>query len=1108
MRPPAKARALLVSCAALAGLGLGAAAAQAPARLEVERLGETARLRIVLPESAGGGLTAEADVAANMVVVARLSEPIEADLTALRQQAPDYIAMARLDADGRTLRLALNSPLEPRVSVSHNIIAIDLAPEGAPAQPGVVSPYERARRAEQQARAEAEAAAAAYVEPPPPPLPVTLRVGEASEYTRIAFQWPEDVTYSLNEDAGRAVLTFSRTAEIDLSALRATPPRFVNSVTPLQADGLSLAFMLAPRIEARVWSDAPGRIVLDLAPRGAGGTQGVLDQLTAYADSLRGDAPRGEEADAAEPAVDAPPAQPVPERREARPDPVPENGIVQVAARERGEDLILSFSWASLPGAAVFRRADALWVVFSAGAELDTGEIAAAGSRHVRSYRAVSGPDFTALRLVAPTSTQADVHAAGATWTVTLADMIDEPPLPVRLARDTSFNRPATLRIGLNNARDVVRTPDPVVGDFLLVLTADGEKRGLLTPRRFAESRLLASAHGVAVEPFADDLELEPEPGGARLSRPGGLQLSRAAEPALAASLDRPMTPGFLDLERWRGEQTFLEGQRRLQHAALDLDPEALMALARFHLGWGLAGEAIGYLNQAIAQDGALEASAESAALRGAAQYMMGRLDEAEATLSHTELVNDPAAQPWRGLVAARERDWALARRRFEEGRDQAFFFEPVWRSRIAAWHGLSALRTGDIGAVEPLLDTVDMGAPDLEALAVAAYARAGLAARRGETDAAIGGYAALAAHEWEPIRARAKLEKLRLEAEAGRIAPDEAVEQLESLRYQWRGDDTEVEASAMLGEVYADAGRYDEALRTMEATRLRFPDSPVSRRLGLSMDTLFRDLFLDGEADRMDPLAAVALWREHQDLTPPGPDGVRMVLGIVERLVEIDLLDQAAAYMQYWIDERGVTMTAQARAAIAADLAEIYLMDERPERALHAIEQTRIAGLPGALVSERRLLQARALAGVGRTDHALELISNDRTEAADRLRARIAWDERLWTEAGRRSEALLADRWRSEDALTARESHDVLRALIAYALAGDQASMDRVEARYGAAMARTEHASAFSMVSNETVRPGDARLSALVSELADLDDSASLMRGFRAADLNEEETG
>jgi tetratricopeptide (TPR) repeat protein len=457
--------------------------------------------------------------------------------------------------------------------------------------------------------------------------------------------------------------------------------------------------------------------------------------------------------------------------------------------------------------------------------------------------------------------------------------------------------------------------------------------------------------------------------------------------------------------------------------------------------------------------------------------------------------------------VAAQRRDWALARRRFEQGRDHVFFFEPVWRSRIAAWHGLSALRTGDVGAVEPWLDQVDNGAPDQEASAIAAFARAGLAARYGDVDSAIDQYQQLSRDPWPPIRARAQLEKLRLQSQTGRIAADEAVDMLESLRFQWRGDDTEVEASAMLGEVYAQAGRFDEALRTMDTTRMRFPESPVARRLSMEMDTLFRDLFLDGGADRMDPLTAVALWREHQELTPPGPDGVRMVLGVVERLVQVDLLNQAAEYLQYFVDEREITMTAQARAAIAADLAEIYLMDERPEQALRAIEQTRIAGLSGDLVAERRLLQARALAGVGRTEHAQELIANDRTEPADRLRARIAWDDRQWLEAGRRAEALLGDRWRSDDALSRRNSHDVLRALIAYALAGDSASMDRVEARYGAAMARTEHASAFSTVANEVVRPGDARISALVSQLAELDTSETLMRGFTSGE-GDEETG
>ena len=76
-----------------------------------------------------------------------------------------------------------------------------------------------------------------------------------------------------------------------------------------------------------------------------------------------------------------------------------------------------------------------------------------------------------------------------------------------------------------------------------------------------------------------------------------------------------------------------------------------------------------------------------------------------------------------------------------------------------------------------------------------------------------------------------------------------------------------------------------------------------------------------------------------------------------------------------------------------------------------------------------------------------------------------------------------------------------MLRALIAYALARDTASMDRIEARYRPAMARTRHASAFSTVANRSTSLGDARLSALVSELGALDRTDSLMAGFREAD-------
>jgi len=1091
-------RTLLAAGAALAAFS-APALAQAPANFDVEQVGETTRIRIVLPEAEGGALTAEAEIAAGAVMIARLSDAIDADISVLTDQASGYVAMARLDPDGRTLRLALNQTLEPRVSISHNVIAIDLAPAGTAPLPDVVSPYAQARRVEAEARAAAEAAAAAAAAADAvlPPLPATVRVGEAAEYTRIAFQWPEAVTYALEEADGRAVLRFSRTAEIDLTSLRADPPRFVEVVTPLEdEDGLALAFALSGDAQARVWSDEPGRVVLDVAPANGGGVESVLAALGDYATS-QAQTSTAEDPSPAEPETDAAP-EPV---AVERPDPVPESGVVPVQVRVDGSDLALTFPWANLPGAAVFRRGDALWIVFDAAAELDADEIAAAGSRHVRSYRVVTGSDFSALRIAAPGSTQADVRAAGASWTVILSESLDEPPRAVRLARETSFRRPALLRFGLNGARSAVRVPDPVVGDSYWVLTAEGEKRGVITPRRFAETQLLTSSHGVALLPFVDDLEMTVIAGGAELSRPGGMALSRAADPALAASLDRPVTAGFLDLERWRGGADYRAARDRIEQTAASLEPEAILAYARFQLAWELAHEALTLTTLAAQERPAMENTAEVAAVRGAANYMAGRYEDAEEALAHPALQNDPAAQPWRGLIAAQNGDWSEARRFFDAGEETVFFFDPVWRARISAWQALTALRTNDLGSVDAMLLAAQTAPEDPEAAAVAAFAAAGAQAARGDIDGALAAYEALGSHDWTPIQARALLEKLRLEVAEDRTDLDAAVDALEGLRYRWRGDDVEVASAAMLGQVYADAGRFNEALDTMAQTRTRFPDSPVTRRIGGDMQTLFRELFLEGRADRMDPLDALSLWYEHQDLTPLGPDGLRMARRIAGRLIEIDLLEPAAELLSHQVFERRVTMTNLARAQIASDLARIQLLDNRPEEALRAIEVTRVARLPQELVDERRLLQARALSDLGRTDHALELIANDRGPQVEQLRARIAWDARDWGDAGRRAEALLGDRWRDDTELSDQEAHNVLRALIAYALANDTGGMGRVEARYGPAMARTRHASAFSMVAGRSTSLGDARLSALVSELGALDRADMLMAGFRDED-------
>ncbi len=1106
--------------AALAVLVAGAAGAQVPASVSVERTGVTARLLITLPEASGGALSAEADVAAGAVLVARLSEAVSLDASAVRDSLPDIVAMARLDADGRTLRLALNRAIEPRVSVSHNVIALDLAAPGSPALAPVVSDFVRRQREAQTARDAAAAQAAEAAAAPLPPLAASVRVGEASDWTRMIFTWPEPVAWTLEQSAEEMRLRFAREAEIDLADLLGAPPRFIQSVRRERDGGQNfiLVFRLEDGASLRARSDAPGELTVDAA-RTQSAANAALAALQAFADE-NGIAP---EAPAARSVPELsqiqPEQQPGPEPRptqtpelfetdapdlspptiEVRTDPVPQDGIVRVRVQPgAGGAVSLHFPWAALPGAAVFRRAGAVWIVFDAGAELDLSALDLAPSTRVRNARPVYGPGHTALRFETTAATLAEARAAGASWTITLADSLSEAPRPVRLARDTGAGRPAVLRMAVTGARSVVELDDPVVGDRLFVLAADGRMTGVPDERRFADAVILASTHGAAVQPLSDGLSFIMRPGGAELVRPGGLTLSRASDPALTAGADAPVSPGFLDFERWRGDQPFLEGRRHHERQARALDPESVLALARFLLAWEMANESAGVVRFAVQLRPEYETAPEIAAMHGAAAYMAGRLGEAEQYFAHPALVNDTAARPWQGLLAAARGDWPRARRLFEEGRDALFFMDPVWRARMSAAAAIASLNSQDLGGASAWIDRALAEPADLRARAETAFALAGLAAAQGDIDLAVARYAALDSDPWTPIQARALLEKTRLEMTHERISADVAATQLEGLLYRWRGDEVEQAVAGMLGTAYAEAGRYEEAFAIMASAQARFPGSRVARQLGVDMQEEFRRLFEGERFDRMDPMQALALWYGNHELTPQGPSGHRIVRRIARRLVEIGLFDRAAQLLEHQLSP-DVTMTSLARAQIAEELAQVHLMDGNAESALNAIERTRMAGLPQELVASRRILQARALAGLNRADQALVLISGDRSSEADRLRADIAWDARRWDEAGRRLEAVLGERWRDDTPLDDAESHDVLRAALAYALAEDRAGLERVEARYGAAMAESRHREAFALVSDSTGRSADPRLSALAGTLSDVGGARAWRGGFGA---------
>lgn len=768
----------------------------------------------------------------------------------------------------------------------------------------------------------------------------------------------------------------------------------------------------------------------------------------------------------------------------ARADPVPGAGVIKVDAAAAQDRLTLRFPWANPVGAAVFRRGGAVWIVFDAKARMDLS----AATRNLGPATAAhwtAGDNYTVVRIAAPEGVAVNAYVEGSQWTVGLGGPARAARGDVHIGRDDQTGPPA-LAVALAGATRVVWIKDPLVGDRFAAVTARGPAKGLARERRYVQAALLQSQHGLVVEAPGQDLSVAVEGDLVRISRPGGISFSPpGAEDQAAAGDDLPrpaLAPGLIDFDAWSktGAGGFRARYRQLQDLAsaeaakgAEAPVTARMALARFLVGSELNYEAIGVLDMIARQKEAMLGDAEFRGLRGAARAMIGRYVEAQTDFSSPALAEDPAAALWRGYVSAKQGHWEEARNDFARGARVVDSFAPRWRARFATENAHTALELGDSAAAQSLvrfaLDQKGLGA---EQQLAARLVQARVFETLGQTDKALGVYDAIARAPMDGLSVPAQLGATRIRLDQGKMKPVDAVKTLDGLRFRWRGDATELELIRTLGDIYLSQGHYREALQTLRSAGTRLPNLPAAVELQADLANAFRALFLEGQADGLEPVQALALFYDFRELTPVGAEGDDMVRRLARRLVDVDLLSQAAELLKYQVDNR---LDGVAKAQVATDLASIYLMDRKPEQALQALWGSRTTLLPNALNAERRVIEARALSGLTRYDHALEILGSDTSAEAQDVRAEVYWKQKKWAEAAGLLERRLGERWRDQTALSGEEETRLIRAGIAYSLAGDDAALARLNERWSGfvAGARAPDALRVALARNvETVTP------------------------------------
>jgi hypothetical protein len=436
--------------------------------------------------------------AAGSIVVIRFKRPVAIPIDKLADAVPDYVGSARSDPDGSAIRLSLARRVTINTMSAGERVFIDLLPDTWSGQPPglpadvVRELAERARAAERalrQARAITEAKKRA---------PIRVRASVQPTFVRFAIEMPDGVGVSSVLSDQKLTLQFNAPLTFDLADAKvAAPPNIASINQRIDADSSAVEVALIGDVDVHSFREDKNYIVdvgfqqpekassADAAPAATAPATAVpaaaapptsekpaekpaapkaseivpptSETITKEAKAeIKPDAspptpaaPRTSEAQAPAPAASAPVAE-APLPKEAPPPkialaaaPPAEAAAARsdaaVDAQRDSDGLRLKFSFATETPAALFRRADTVWLVFDSTGTLDVDPIRSKGGALIGDVSVMKLAKGQAIRIRLNRPQMPSLtgdEAGGMNWTLTFADTMQSPTQPLTAIRN------------------------------------------------------------------------------------------------------------------------------------------------------------------------------------------------------------------------------------------------------------------------------------------------------------------------------------------------------------------------------------------------------------------------------------------------------------------------------------------------------------------------------------------------------------------------------------------------------------------------------------------------------------------------------------------------
>lgn len=726
-------------------------------------------------------------------------------------------------------------------------------------------------------------------------------------------------------------------------------------------------------------------------------------------------------AEAVTPALDGASEEPAPLPEVAaeidQADTAPEESEAEAPAVDGAAPALktFSFQWPQDVGAAVFRRADNVWIVFDESAPIELAPLRVEGAPIIERIDQLPIAGTTVLRMNVPNrDINATARREGFNWVVDFRRGPRGPQVQAPITADVTADIGPHLLFPSDTPGKTVNVPDPEMGDIMRIATLLESGVGVDGARRYPEFELLSSAQGIVMIALSDSVLLDRNFDGYQISAPDGLVIQAVSPEAPVSSGPILSARRLFDLDGWMrgGPGDYVEQDKALVRSLAEVPEEKLNAARLNYAGFLFSHHrpqaALGVLRVVESADPQLMQRVENRALKAASLVLAGRTEEAAPLLGDARLDGFAEAAIWRAAARAIENDQLAAGDLFGPGDSLLTRYPFPLKAELGLIRIETAFANRDVQTAEAWIDTLEKDRDQLTRGENAAldFERGRLAVRRLDFESAEDLFFQVMESGDRKYAFKAEQSLISLGLNQGFMDEQEAIERLERLRYAWRGDRSELFLLRDLGELYMEAGGYFEGLEAYRTAVRYFPDDPVAEDLAGEMTETFGALFLDGVADELAPLRALALYEEFKELTPSGTTGDRLIENIADRLAAIDLLPEAAEKLEELLADEDRLPPGEERARLSAKLALIYLMDDKAGKAEDALKLGPLGedlfGLGNALEADRDRLLARVRFQQNRYDDAVKELAGDVSTEADLLRRDIYRGTLNWQESAK----------------------------------------------------------------------------------------------------------